>query len=151
MFSESQTIEFGAALGRILTAGDVILIEGELGSGKTRLAKGIISTAAGVTEDEVVSPTFTLINTFEGDFPVHHADLYRIESDQVEGIGLEETVELGGALVVEWAEKIPGFGDDALRIVLLPGGNENARRIVFQWHESGSWCKRLGNVLEFGS
>ena len=81
--SEAETIALGSAIGAVLRPTDVIMIEGELGSGKTQLAKGIVSVAADVPTDDVVSPTFTLVNTFEGAFPVHHADLYRLEPDQL--------------------------------------------------------------------
>ena len=91
--SEEETIRLGEAIGRLLTSGDTILLVGELGSGKTRLAKGIVSAATGVLYDEVVSPTFTLINRFEGTFPVHHADLYRLHTDQIDGIGLDDALE----------------------------------------------------------
>ena len=149
--SEAETVALGAALGRVLQPGDVILIEGDLGSGKTRLAKGIVSAATGIAEDEVVSPTFTLINSFEGPFPVHHADLYRIDRDRTEGIGLDETVECGGALIVEWAEKIRGFGEDPLLVLILPGSAENSRQILLTWDELGSWSGRLEGADLFGT
>jgi tRNA threonylcarbamoyl adenosine modification protein YjeE len=141
----------GAALGEVLRPGDVILVEGDLGSGKTRLAKGIVSAATGISQDEVVSPTFTLINSFEGPFPVHHADLYRIDGDPTEGIGLDETVEFGGALIVEWAEKIRGFGEDPLIVIIRPGTEENSRRILLKWDESGSWAGRIAVADTLGS
>jgi tRNA threonylcarbamoyladenosine biosynthesis protein TsaE len=146
--SEEQTVALGLSIGRILEPGDIILLEGELGSGKTRLAKGIVSAAAGVSPDEVVSPTFTLINSYEGDFPVHHADLYRLEIGQVEGIGLEDTVDEGGALVVEWGEKIRGFGHDPLVISIRSSEDEEARRIVLKWRSGGSWSARIGKIME---
>ncbi len=93
--SELETIRLGAAVGTILEPLDRVLMIGKLGSGKTRLAKGMISAATGVSQNDVVSPTFTLINRFEGHFPVYHADLYRIESDQIDGIGLEDAAEEG--------------------------------------------------------
>ncbi len=108
--SEEQTIELGAAVGKILRPGDVVLLVGDLGSGKTRLAKGIVAAATGVSPDEVVSPTFTLINCFEGDFPVHHADLYRLEPDAVGGIG-----RLGS-----WAERINTVKEYSRRQVVTP-------------------------------
>ncbi len=147
--SEEQTIELGAAVGKILRPGDVVLLVGDLGSGKTRLAKGIVAAATGVSPDEVVSPTFTLINCFEGDFPVHHADLYRLEPEAVGGIGLEDTVDEGGALVVEWAEKLHGFGHDPLRILIVPGEEENLRGIALVWDPLGSWAERINTVKEY--
>jgi tRNA threonylcarbamoyl adenosine modification protein YjeE len=146
--SEEQTIALGLAVGRMLRPGDVVLLEGPLGSGKTRLAKGIVSAAADVSPSEVVSPTFTLINSFEGRFPVHHADLYRLESDAVEGIGLEDTLEEGGALVVEWAEKVRGFGADPLRILITPCEEETLRLIALEWDPLGSWSARMGAILD---
>jgi tRNA threonylcarbamoyladenosine biosynthesis protein TsaE len=143
--SEQETIDLGAAIGRVLKHGDLVLLLGELGSGKTRLAKGIVSAATGVSPHDVVSPTFTLINSFEGDFPVYHADLYRIEGDQVEGIGLEEALE-DGAVVVEWAEKLHDMGHESLRITIEAAGAENLRRIKLTWNENGSWDLRIGEA-----
>lgn len=145
--SEQETIRLGEALGAILKPLDRVLMIGQLGSGKTRLAKGMISTATGVSQNEVVSPTFTLVNRFEGDFPVYHADLYRIESDQIGGIGLEDALEDGGALVIEWAEKAVGFEEDSLAIFIEFGDDDGLRDIVFQWSDSGLWPERIVEVL----
>ncbi|MCX5862067.1 MAG: tRNA (adenosine(37)-N6)-threonylcarbamoyltransferase complex ATPase subunit type 1 TsaE [Deltaproteobacteria bacterium] len=145
--SEEQTIMLGEAIGKILEPGDVIYLEGDLGSGKTRLAKGIISAATCVSADEVVSPSFTLINRFEGDFPVYHADLYRIDADQVEDIGLEEPLSFGSALVVEWAEKMPPTGDPVLEAVIQYAEKECFRKIVFQWSDDGPWANRFTEAL----
>lgn len=141
--SESRTIELGAAVGRILQPGDTVLLLGELGAGKTRLAKGIVSGATGVPQEEVVSPTFTLVHRFEGPFPVHHADLYRLDAGHMEGIGLDDALDEDGALVVEWAEKIQGFHPDPLTIRIRYGDEEDAREIELEWTEPGSWGERL--------
>jgi tRNA threonylcarbamoyladenosine biosynthesis protein TsaE len=145
--SEQETIRLGEALGTILKPLDKVLMIGQLGSGKTRLAKGMISAATGVSQNEVVSPTFTLINRFEGAFPVYHADLYRIESDQIDGIGLESALEDGGALIIEWAEKAVGFEEDSLAIFIEFGDEDDFRNIVFQWFDNGSWSERIQEVL----
>lgn len=145
--SEAQTVALGSAIGRALLPEDVVLLEGELGIGKTRLAKGIVSAATGVSQDEVVSPTFTLINSFQGAFPVHHADLYRVERDDLWDIGLEDTVDEGGALIVEWGEKIHDFGEDALRVQLLRGESENSRHAILEWNSTGSWPARIDKVV----
>jgi tRNA threonylcarbamoyladenosine biosynthesis protein TsaE len=141
--SETQTVNLGCAIGGMLRPGDVVLLEGQLGSGKTRMAKGIVSSATGVPPEEVVSPTFTLINSFEGTFPVHHADLYRIGGEQVEGIGLEDVLDEGGALVVEWAERLGPLEDDHLTVVLLYGQEERERNIVLSAPRGGSWAIRI--------
>jgi tRNA threonylcarbamoyladenosine biosynthesis protein TsaE len=144
--SEQETIQLGEAIGTILRPLDNVLLIGQLGSGKTRLAKGMISAATGVSQKEVVSPTFTLINRFDGDFPVYHADLYRIESDQIDGIGLEDAQEEGGALIIEWAEKTKGFEEGALTISIDFGDEDDFRIIVLQWSDAGSWQERITEV-----
>jgi tRNA threonylcarbamoyladenosine biosynthesis protein TsaE len=145
--SEEETIQLGRTIGRILQPGDTIMLVGELGSGKTRIAKGIVSAAAGVSPDDVVSPTFTLINRFDGDFPVHHADLYRVEGGEVDGLGLEDAIEEGGAVVIEWAEKIPEPEEDALKVLMYDMDRTDSRRIVFEWLHGGSWDRRMDSIL----
>lgn len=145
--SEQETIRLGEALGTILKPLDRVLMIGKLGSGKTRLAKGMISTATGVSQNEVVSPTFTLINRFEGEFPVYHADLYRIESDQIDGIGLQDALEDGGVLIIEWAEKAVGFEEDSLAIFIEFGHEDDFRSIVLQWSDNGSWQDRVMKIV----
>ena len=78
--SEEMTIKLGESIGRVLREADVVFLIGELGAGKTRMAKGIVSSATQTDPDEVVSPTFTLVNTYEGHLTISHADLYRIEA-----------------------------------------------------------------------
>jgi tRNA threonylcarbamoyladenosine biosynthesis protein TsaE len=141
--SEEETIRVGVAVGRILRPGDTILLIGELGSGKTRLAKGIVSAAAGVSIDEVVSPTFTLINRFGNDFPINHADLYRIDANRLEDIDLEDVLEEGGALVVEWAEKIQDLFENPLEICIMYAERDDERRIIVRWREGGAWNQRV--------
>jgi tRNA threonylcarbamoyladenosine biosynthesis protein TsaE len=146
--SEEETILLGRLIGMILKPGDTILLVGELGSGKTRLAKGIVSAATGVSSDEVVSPTFTLINRFGDDFPVHHADLYRVEGREIHELGLEDALEEGGAVVVEWAERISEPDEDALKVFMYDVNLTDLRRIVLDWLPGGSWDPRIGAVLE---
>lgn len=104
------TRSLGIALGKSLTAGSVILLEGDLGSGKTTLVQGI-GQGLGIT-DAIVSPTFTLINEYtEGRLPLYHLDLYRLESAEVAALNLEsywEGVEFPlGIVAIEWAERLP--------------------------------------------
>lgn len=145
--SEQETIRLGEAIGSILRPLDIVLMTGELGSGKTRLAKGIICAATGISQNEVVSPTFTLINRFDGEFPVYHADLYRIESDQIDGIGLEEALEEEGALIIEWAEKTERPEEDSLTIVIDFEKDDDFRKIVLQWTDTGSWPERITEAV----
>ncbi len=140
---EDQTIAFGRRLGALLRAGDTALLEGPLGAGKTRLAKGIVGRAAGVPEDDVVSPTFTLINSYESSPPVHHADLYRIDADQAESLGIADVVDEGGVLVVEWGAKARDLFDDPLTVVITFGEGDHGRWIRLEWDQEGSWESRI--------
>ena len=102
----SETRRLGARIGRLLEAGDVLLLQGELGSGKTVLAQGV---GAGLTVREPVkSSSFVLVNEYHGRLTVQHADLFRLEeAAQVFDLGLEE-IAAPGVLIVEWPERAWG-------------------------------------------
>ncbi len=105
--SEEETIELGRKLGAELNGGAVLLI-GNLGAGKTTLAKGIVSGRNRTPPEEVSSPTFTLIHQYDDD--THHVDLYRLdEAREVEGLGLDELFAGGGLVLLEWAERFPSL------------------------------------------
>ncbi len=101
--SDRETFLIARNLGKKLEGKEIILLEGELGAGKTLFAKGL-AEGMGVTDaDEVNSPSFTFLNIYRGRFPIFHFDLYRAEDD----IELELTDFLGeGALIIEWADKL---------------------------------------------
>ncbi|MFH0824584.1 MAG: tRNA (adenosine(37)-N6)-threonylcarbamoyltransferase complex ATPase subunit type 1 TsaE [Pseudomonadota bacterium] len=143
--AEPATIQLGIVIGRLLAPGDVIFLEGDLGSGKTRLAKGIVFGAVGTPPDEVVSPTFTLDNVFEGAFPVHHVDLYRISGDQIDDLGLEEAAEFG-ALVVEWPQGFLEPAEGPLRLVISRLEEENRRKVEVMWRRDGTWARRMKDL-----
>ncbi|MBI5571415.1 MAG: tRNA (adenosine(37)-N6)-threonylcarbamoyltransferase complex ATPase subunit type 1 TsaE [Desulfomonile tiedjei] len=145
--SEQETVSLGRALGQMLQAGDVIYLIGDLGSGKTRLAKGIVSAAAGVDPDDVVSPTFTLVNSYQGERLVSHADLYRLDAGGIDDIGLDDTIEAGGALIIEWAERMPEFASDPLVVTITSCGDENCRKFLIEWTADGTWNERLTTWL----
>ena len=98
-----QTRRLGTHLGRLLAAGDLILLEGDFGSGKTTFTQGI-AKGLGIDSRYVNSPTFTLINEYKGGrLPLQHIDLYRLEGDeQIETLGLDEYFEGDGVTVIEW-------------------------------------------------
>src|SRR5919202_4632809 len=104
------TRSLGVKLGKSLPTGSVILLEGDLGAGKTTLVQGI-GEGLGI-EDAIVSPTFTLINEYtEGRIPLYHLDLYRLEPSEVEALNLESYWEGAefplGIVAIEWAERLP--------------------------------------------
>jgi tRNA threonylcarbamoyladenosine biosynthesis protein TsaE len=106
--SSAETFRLGERLGRLLRPGDVVALVGDLGAGKTQLARGICR-GAGVPDADVASPTFAIVATYRGRLPVHHADLYRIaDEEDLYATGFDELVGGEGALLVEWADRIPG-------------------------------------------
>lgn len=102
-----ETLSLGETLGKSLIPGDIVLLFGDLGSGKTTLTQGI-SQGLGLARGEYVrSPTFTIINEYQGSCPIYHVDLYRLESfEEIEALGLEEVLFGDGVSVVEWSEKL---------------------------------------------
>ncbi len=104
--SAEETEQFGHKLARQLKPGDVLAFFGDLGSGKTTLIKGICRGLE--IEENITSPTFTLINEYSGRFPVYHFDFYRIVSSQeVWELGCDEYFYGDGISLIEWADKIP--------------------------------------------
>lgn len=102
--SVKQTQRFGALLGALLRAGDVVLLQGELGAGKTALTQGI-GSGMGV-RGVINSPTFTILKEYTGRLPLYHFDLYRIEDpDEVYSLGFEDYLSGDGVSIVEWAER----------------------------------------------
>jgi tRNA threonylcarbamoyladenosine biosynthesis protein TsaE len=120
------TQQLGITLGKTLNVGTVILLEGDLGAGKTTLVQSI-GKGLGII-DPIVSPTFTLINEYtEGRIPLYHLDLYRLEPHEVIGLNLEsywEGIEVTpGIVAIEWAERMPYLPDSYLKIRLNHGEN----------------------------
>lgn len=116
--SEEETLDLGRRMAESLKGGELIVLEGDLGMGKTVFARGI-AVGLGVSEDEVRSPSFTLVHEYEGGrCPLFHVDLYRLAGgDDLEGLGLDELTEAGGVVLVEWGEKLPlWYRRDALTV-----------------------------------
>lgn len=106
--SAEETTKLGREIAAGLEAPVLVLLSGELGSGKTTLAKGIVSGLGAAAEDEVTSPTFTLVHVYGKAAKVYHADLYRIESAaDFESLGLEDIFGEPAVVILEWPEKVP--------------------------------------------
>ena len=125
----AETRELGTRLAEKLKAGDVILLEGELGAGKSELARGV-ARGLGVTET-VTSPSFTILNVYEsGRIPLYHFDWYRLESaEELYELGMDEYLGGNGIALVEWPAQCPdAVPEKCLRIKISATG-ENSRRI----------------------
>jgi len=137
--SEEQTRAIGAELAQELRPAGVLLLYGDLGSGKTVLVKGL-AEALGIDPETIRSPTYTLIHEHdEGETPLVHVDLYRLDPQEVAGLGLEEILEPpagstpreAGVVAVEWAERLPWEPPGALRLAFTrcPDGGREIRRL----------------------
>ncbi len=116
--SFEETVEAGLKLGKILKAGDVIWLSGDLGTGKTALTNGI-AKALGI-DAYITSPTFNLVNEYEGRLPLYHFDVYRIaDSEEMFDIGFDEYLNNGGVTVIEWGEQISDIlPSDIVRVTI---------------------------------
>jgi len=130
--SEDETRALGRNLSRSLQAGDVVLLTGDLGMGKTVFARGI-AQGLGVSEDEVRSPSFTLVNRYHGRVTLYHIDLYRIDRpEDLDELGLEEFLGVDGIAVVEWAERLGPYRPVRVVSVRLVDGGGDVREITIE-------------------
>jgi tRNA threonylcarbamoyladenosine biosynthesis protein TsaE len=141
--SPEETAALGERLGRILEAGDVVSLTGELGAGKTCLVQGLARGLGVPADRRISSPTFTIVNEHFGRLKLYHVDLYRLEERrELEEIGLADYLEGGGVAVVEWFERFPELrppdridvtleitGDESRRITASATGAQSAKRL----------------------
>jgi tRNA threonylcarbamoyladenosine biosynthesis protein TsaE len=131
--SPEETMEMGRSLGRRLKPPALVLLSGELGSGKTTLTKGIISGLGAAREEDVTSPTFTLVHEFRNHnhSKVYHVDLYRVEGFRdLETLGLEDALAEPSIIIVEWSERFALRSDWPRVFVHLEHLEGDTRRIV---------------------
>lgn len=133
--SEEETSAVGERLAASLESGDVILLYGDLGAGKTAFVRGI-ARGLGAPVEEVSSPTFTLVQEYTGRLTLYHVDLYRLEPVEVDDLGLEELVSGDGVVAIEWAERWRGRPDDAIDVRLTHEGED--RRSIAISHQRRS-------------
>jgi tRNA threonylcarbamoyladenosine biosynthesis protein TsaE len=127
--SENETADVARELAVVLTAGDVILLSGNLGAGKTAFVRGL-ATGLGIDPEDVSSPTFTLVHEYRGGrLTLYHADLYRLERIATDDLGLEEMGVSDGVLAIEWPDRLahalPGAREVQIEIV-----DDTSRRIT---------------------
>lgn len=144
--SDQETIRLGRRLGNVLSKGDVVGLAGELGSGKTWFAKGL-ALGLGIGTDMVVtSPSFTLVNEYEGEHPFYHMDLYRLDSlSDVQSIGLEEYLNDESIVAIEWADRWPEILPEGAVTVKLVIIDDHRREITF----SGQHPRALEIIRRF--
>lgn len=131
--SSDETIQFGRDLGARLKPPVLILLSGELGAGKTTLTKGIVSGAGAASEEEVTSPTFTLVHKYERGARVYHVDLYRIgDFHDLETLGLEDVLAEPGVVIVEWPDKLTLHTDWPILRIQLEHVAEDTRKITIR-------------------
>ncbi len=126
--SENSTAQWAEHYAKTLRAGDTVLLIGEMGAGKTSIAKGI-ARGLGIAE-EVTSPTYAYINSYEG--RLFHFDCYRIESErQAEELGFADYFDAGGICLVEWSENIAGLLPDGCKKITVVKLGEGERKIEY--------------------
>jgi tRNA threonylcarbamoyladenosine biosynthesis protein TsaE len=103
---EDETSNVGERLARTLRPGDVVLLYGELGAGKTAFVRGL-ARGLGADPEDVSSPTFTLIQEYAGRIPLYHVDLYRLEPHEIPDLGLDDLMLGDGVVAIEWADRWP--------------------------------------------
>ena len=151
--SAEETQGLGEVLGHLLRAGDVLVLTGDLGAGKTQLTKGV-ARGMGI-EDDVTSPTFTIEMVYEGkELPLYHFDLYRLDdADELEDTGLFDVLGGDGPCLIEWGEQFESeLGDERLDVTIerlddeVAEGVEPPRRITFAPH--GTHAEELVSELQ---
>ena len=141
--SDHETKGMGKRIGRLLEAGDVVCLYGELGSGKTTLTKGLAKGLGVQSEDVVRSPSFVLIHRYQGRVPVDHVDLFRLDvPGSLDDVGVRDLLGGDGVVIVEWAERL---GDllprERLDITLHYSDEVDTRQITL--HPQGARHTRL--------
>jgi len=128
--SSEETIELGRKLAQELQAPVLVLLSGDLGAGKTTLTKGIASGLGAAREEDVTSPTFTLVHRYEGATRVYHVDLYRVGNfHDLETLGLEDVFSERAVILIEWPDRMTLRTDWPAVRIELEHVDENTRRV----------------------
>ena len=135
--SPEETIALGRELAALLVPPKLVILRGELGAGKTTLVKGIAEGFHTASQDDVTSPTFTLVHEYRGpEVNVYHIDLYRVDTPrQLETLGLDDLIAPDNVLLIEWGEKFPRFVRERDVEIVLERVGESERRVrVIEGH-----------------
>jgi len=133
--SPDETFVYGQQIGARLKGGEILLLSGPLGAGKTIFVKGLAS-ALGIDGQEVTSPTFTLVNPYSGSLPLYHIDLYRLDegSTAAHAVDLDELLsDIRAVIVIEWAERLGRYPLPANLIrISIAGDGDDPRRVTVE-------------------
>jgi tRNA threonylcarbamoyladenosine biosynthesis protein TsaE len=129
--SPRETKSWGRRLASLLEGGELLGLTGELGAGKTCFIKGL-ALGLSLREEDILSPTFTMIQEHRGRFPLYHIDLYRLEQATLDDLGLREYLFSEGVAAVEWFERLRGSADMDYLAVRISYAGANIRRIEFR-------------------
>lgn len=129
--SADETVAFGRTLGELLAPPKMVLLRGDLGAGKTTLVKGIATAFDAAAEEDVTSPTFTLVHEYRGPgAALYHIDLYRVDTArELETLGLDDLRSENSVLLIEWGEKFPRLLRERDVEISLEREGESERRI----------------------
>ncbi|MDQ7936640.1 tRNA (adenosine(37)-N6)-threonylcarbamoyltransferase complex ATPase subunit type 1 TsaE [Lactiplantibacillus sp. WILCCON 0030] len=145
--SPEQTMQLGAQVGQLVQPGDLILLDGDLGAGKTTFTKGLAKSLG--IEKNVKSPTFTLVREYQqGRIPLYHMDVYRLEDGGAEDLGLDEYFDGDGVSVVEWSEFISELLPDHYLRIALSRADEQADVRTIKFEPNGTHYQKLVDELE---
>ena len=138
--SPEETIALGRKLASLLTAPKLVILAGDLGAGKTTLVKGIAEGFRAASEDDVTSPTFTLIHEYRGpSATVYHIDLYRVDTQrELETLGLDDLMTDNSLLLIEWGDKFERFKRERDVEITMARISESGRRVLITGAESNS-------------
>jgi tRNA threonylcarbamoyladenosine biosynthesis protein TsaE len=144
--SVEETRDLAAALSPLVRPGDLFVLAGDLGAGKTALAQGL-GRGLGVSE-RITSPTFTLVHVYDGGrLPMHHLDVYRLEQlSEATDLGLPEMLDDGGVVLIEWGDAItPVLPHDYLEVRLTFGAGDDDRQLSFR-PVGPAWAARADSL-----
>ena len=144
--SPEETQRVGKEIAEALPVPGVVLLRGDLGAGKTTLTRGIAQGLGMQNPDLVNSPSFTLINIYQGICPIYHVDLYRLEGERdLYSIGLDDFIGNDGVTIVEWSERLSHDFEDAAEVEIEDAGEDS--RILHVWLPSKNKSKRRRKVM----
>ena len=152
--SSADTVEVGRKLARLLEPPQLLLLRGELGTGKTTLVKGIAEALDAAEADEVTSPTFTLLHEYDGTrdgkpVKVYHLDVYRLEGErQLETLGLDELLTPDALIFVEWGDKFKSIRKRATGEIVIASTGGDARKITVKLKDESTSTQKRSSAPE---